>query len=113
MDEENLNWPVTVTLFYQEQCDGKWMPDNLADAVAWLQAFLDQVPAEYRHTAKIEIDSVGSYEDSHYANIEISYQRPPTDEEKQARLAKEHQRNDARQAERRQQYECLKTEFGE
>ena len=113
MDEENLNWSVTVTLFDQERYDGKWMPCNLADAMAWLQAFLNQVPGEYRHTAKIEINSVGLYQDSHDANIEISYRRPATHEEKQARLAEERQWNDAEEAKRRQQYERLKTEFGE
>ena len=89
MNDENLNWPVTITLFDQEQYDGNWIPGGLIKTIAWLQQFLGQVPIEYRDTATIEINSVGSYEDSHYATIEISYQRPPTEGEKQRRMTKE------------------------
>ena len=112
MDEENLNWPITVTLFAQEKHDGEWTPENLVDAIAWLQGFLEQVPVEYREAATIEITSERDY-DWHKPYIEISYQRPPTDADKQERLAKEKQRRDKQVAERRQHYEHLKTEFGE
>lgn len=112
MDEKELNWSVTVTLFDQEQYDGNWIPEKLTEAVAWLQGFLEQVPVQFRDKATIEISSVGSYEDSHYAAIEISYQRPPTHEEKQGRLAEERQRYDAREASEREVYERLKAKYG-
>lgn len=111
MDEKNLNWPVTVTLFDQERYDGDWMPEKLTEALAWLQGFLNQVPVQFRDKATIEISSVSSYEDSHYASIGISYNRPPTKAEKEARLTEEHQRIDAREASEREVYERLKAKF--
>lgn len=113
MDEKTLNRPVTVALFAQEQYDGEWMPDDLMGAVAWLQAFLDQMPVEYRDTAEIEISSVGGYEGEHSASIQISYRRPPTDAEKQGLLNDEHRQSAANKAERHRQYLRLKTEFGD
>ncbi len=108
MDEKNLNWPVTVTLFAQERYDGDWMPEKLTEAVAWLQNFLAQVPDEHRNEATIDI----GYEE-YSANIDISYQRPATEAEKQERLSNERRQTDRSTAERRQHYERLKTEFGE
>jgi hypothetical protein len=55
------------------------MPDNLAEAIEWLQGILATIPEEHRDSAKIEIDSTGGYEGSHYATIEIEYSRPPTE----------------------------------
>jgi hypothetical protein len=92
-----------VRVFRQERYDGDWLPEKLSDAIAWLQGMLDSVPAEYRDSAKIEIDSVSSWEDSHYASIEISYRRPPTQAEITERKAKEAERaaNDLAWAQKR------------
>ena len=111
MDEENLNWPVTVTLFNQERYDGEWMPEKLTEAIAWLQKFLEQVPEECHQAASIEIGSTGGYEGDHYATIEISYERPPTAEEKQERLNKEQRDQVAQEANERRAYERLKTKY--
>src|SRR5579864_1132178 len=81
-----------VHVFRQEQYDGEWLPEKLSDAIAWLQEKLEIVPNEYRDSAKIEIDSVSSWKDSHYASIEISYQRPPTEAEIAERKAKKAER---------------------
>jgi hypothetical protein len=81
-----------VRIFRQERYDGEWLPEKLSDAIAWLQEKLESVPTEYRDSAKIEIDSVSSWEDSHYASIEISYRRPPTEAEIADRKAKEAER---------------------
>ena len=108
MDEENLNRLVTVTLFDKERWDGEWMPETLTEAIAWLQQFLEQVPVEFRETATVDISGFEDYA----ARIEISYQRPPTDTEKQGRLAEERQLNKERENKERRQYERLKAKFG-
>jgi hypothetical protein len=70
-----------ITIFNQEQYDGDWVPEKLSDALQWLQLKLQEIPAEYRDSAIIEIDSAGGYEGSHYGHIEIHYTRPETDNE--------------------------------
>lgn len=72
---------VEVVVFAAERYDGQWFPEKLEETVIWLQDKLAEIPEEYRSAAKIEIDSVGSYEDTHYASVSISYWRPPTDAE--------------------------------
>jgi hypothetical protein len=46
---------------------------TLDEVIKSLLAIREMVPAEYRDSARCGIDSVGSYEDSHYATIEVSY----------------------------------------
>lgn len=70
-----------ITVFSAQRYDGDWLPEKLDDAIAWLREKLGEIPAEYQDSAEIEIDSVGSYEDSHYASITIQYDRPSTPEE--------------------------------
>jgi hypothetical protein len=111
MNTKDCDWPVTVTVFEGERYDSRWMPECLPDAISWLQGLLKQVPDKYRHKTQIEIDSVGSWEDSHYPSITISYRRPPTGAEIQERIAEEKQRNEARLDEARLQYERLKALF--
>jgi hypothetical protein len=67
-----------------EQYDGEWPPKDAAGFMAWFQERLDDVPPEHRATARIELDTTRSYEDS-YAAIEISYTRMETDEEEAER----------------------------
>lgn len=90
----------TITVFDQEQYDGEWPSENAADFISFFNGKIEEIPAEHRHTAKIEIDSVSGYEGSSYAHIEISYTRLETDEEEQARERQEQARKDsARQRE--------------
>ncbi len=110
MNEDFPHYPVAVTLFRQEQYEGGWIPENLTDAVAWLQGYLEQVPEEYRDKATIEITSQSDY-DYHKPCIEISYHRPPTDQEKQDRLEDERQHSEAREARDRQEYYRLRAKF--
>ncbi len=111
MNIKDYDWPVTVTVFEGERYEGKWMPESLPDAISWLQGLLEQVPDEYRHKTEIEIDSVGSWEDSHYPSITISYRRPPTGAEIRERIVEEKQRSENRLEEARLQYERLKARF--
>jgi len=67
-----------------EQYDGEWPPEDAAGFMAWFQKRLDDVPPEFRSTARIEIDSTDSYGSSK-ATIEFSYTRMETDEEEAER----------------------------
>ena len=112
MDETNLNRPVTVTLFCKARYEGEWMPEGLVDAIEWLRHFLEEVPAEFRDSAEIRIDSEGGWEDSHYANIEIYYRRPPTEAEKRKRLSDERDRKAALERDERETLAALKAKYG-
>lgn len=94
-----------------EQYYPDWPPSDAAGAIAWFQAKLDAVPAEFRETAKIEID-VTSEHGTSYATIEFSYVRPETDEEEAER-----EQRVAAEAERRRALELrmlaeLQTKYG-
>lgn len=71
---------ITVTVFNQEEYESNWPPSGLAQAIAWFQRMETSIPAEYRHTAELKIESVSSWDDSHYASISITYTRPKTKE---------------------------------
>lgn len=90
---------IRITVFDKERHDGEWPPEDAAGAIAWLSEKLESIPEAFRSTAKIEFDSVGSYEGSHYARIEITYSRPETDEEETNRM----QAEEARQHRQRQE----------
>jgi hypothetical protein len=77
-----------------EQYDGDWVPEDLAEAIEWLQEKLSLIPEEHRGQARLLIDSRISY-DSSYATVEIEYSRPATTEE-----IAERQREAAARAER-------------
>ncbi len=81
----DFNYNETVRVFDVSRYDGDWMPAKMADAIAWLQEMMAKIPEAHRDSATIEIDSVGSYENSHYASICIEYSRPPTPVEVEAR----------------------------
>lgn len=71
--------------------DGEQMPDNLVEAIVWLQSKLDLVPDQYRSTAEIEISAA-----DYSLEMEINYKRPETDAEiterlERARLSREYE----------------------
>ena len=67
-----------------EQYDGDWPPTDAPGFFAWVQAKMNDAPAEWRSTFRIEVDSTSRY-DSTYATIELSYVRPETDAEEAER----------------------------
>ena len=81
--EETMKQEKTISKIV-EQYDGDWPPSDAVGAMAWFQAKLDDIPDEFRSTAKIELDTTSRY-DSSYATIEFSYVRFETDEEEAQR----------------------------
>ncbi len=67
-----------------EQYDGEWPPEDAAGFIAWFQKQLNDVPPEFRSTARIALGSLTRYDDD-YATIKISYTRMETDEEEAER----------------------------
>lgn len=76
-------WVTKVLVVEQEQYNGGGFvfDGSLADVRASLEAIWTNIPEAYRDNAQCEISSVGGYENSHYASIEVTYIRPATDEE--------------------------------
>lgn len=89
---------IKITVFDKEQYDGEWPPEDAAGAIAWLSEKVASIPEAFRSAAKIEFDSVGGYEGSHYARIEIAYTRLETDEEESDRMRVEEARQQRQRA---------------
>jgi hypothetical protein len=103
---------VRVTVFDQEQYDGDWPHDDALACLGWFQSKVDKIPAEYRDSATIEIDSRSGYEGSHYARIRICYWRPETPEETAERNAKIERNLRDREAQERLQLAALSAKYG-
>lgn len=86
---------------------------SLAIFQEWLAGVIKKIPAEYMHTADIEISSAGGYEGSHNATITISYSRPLTKKEIDKRNANTKSAAARDLARARAQYEYLKAMFTE
>lgn len=79
--------PVFHKSIYGSLVDGnKYEPDTLPEVMAWLHVLIADIPAEYRATAKMEIESVGGYEGEHHAEVAVYYERPETEEERAGRI---------------------------
>jgi len=95
---------------YHEQYErGPFVFDGLLDEViASLAAIRELIPPEYRERAKCSISSVGSYEDSHYAQIAVTYWRPETPDETAEREERTRREAADRMANAQREYERLK-----
>ena len=101
----------TVSVFEQEQYDGSWPPENGAAFLEFFQRYFAEVPEEFKDSIRVEIDSVSSWEDSHYARISIEYTRPETDAEVSKREQQELARNAYDMQRAYQEFERLKKVF--
>ena len=101
-----------ITVFKQEKYDGEWPSEELPKFVEWMTEKLNSIPEEYRCNATIEIESVSSYEDSHYPRIEILYWRPETKEEEAKRLDDENRRHLEQIAKEMRMLETLQAKYG-
>ena len=111
IDALQLRQEKRITVVSAEQYDPGFPPSPLLEFAAWLGAIIEEIPEEYRATAQIEIDSVGSYYDSHYGQVEVTYRRPETDEEWEARKQDVMSRVRAAEDQERCAYEALKQKF--
>lgn len=102
-----------VPVFDGEIYDGDWPPEDADGFLAWFKNKIATVPEEHRGGVKIELDSRGGYEDSHYASIAIVYWRKETPDETAMRLREWEQKKARHIANARAEYERLKATFGE
>lgn len=72
----------------QLDCGSDPFPENLRDAIDWLQERLDSLPEDMREGAYVRFEEE-TYYDSSYVVMTIKGARPETDEEMSERLASE------------------------
>ncbi len=109
----SLTVPVT-TIYHYGTGENDEVPRKLVEAVQWFSDLLEEIPAEHRETATLNIES--DYESSS-VTIDIKYKRPETDQEWADRKADVVCRVVAADQEaaalERTQYERLKAKFGD
>ncbi len=103
---------IVVKVVDAEQYSDGFPPSNLTDFMAWLDKAITAIPEEYREAARFEIDTSSSYGD-YCASVEVSYCRPETDAEWDARKAHVMQRVQQAESEQRAEFERLKAKFGD
>ena len=101
-----------ITVFEQEQYDGEWPPTGAVECIAWFNSKIEEIPAEFQSTAKVEIEGVGGYEGSSYASITIRYTRPETDSEMESREREECNKVAQQELREKQQLAALKAKYG-
>lgn len=84
-----------------------------ADMLREINEVLAVLTPEQRKTACITVDcEQQDYSDSYYAVFDLTYERPETDDEMQAREGREQKAEADREAWDRRQYEALSRKFG-
>ena len=102
---------INVEVFKGELYDGDWPPEDAAGYLKWFKDKLDSIPEEHRGSANIELDSQSGYEGCHYASIEITYERPETEHEINARELSNNARIESIKARELKQLEDLKLKY--
>lgn len=107
-----------ISVLDEEQYDGgtfnfgaSYTDGTLQTVLDSLIAIRDSIPKQYRSKARCNIDSSSGYEGSHYAHIEVSYDRPETDDEVVTRLQDEATETMIRERNERAQLEQLKSKY--
>ena len=88
------------------------IPELASEFLEFWQRKLEQIPAEYKSTAKIELDATSSY-DCGQLLVEMSYLRPETDEEEAVRTRKEDRQRKSLEDLERSQLAKLKAKYDE
>lgn len=101
-----------VVVHDASQYDGDFIPSNFTEALSWLQEKLVSIPKEHRALAILGIDSYSEY-DSSYVRVEISFERPETDDEMSARIENEKQAVSTHEQRERADLARLKAQYGD
>lgn len=72
-----MNKKITL---YNSRTSRNDPPENLQEHIAWLQAMMESIPEEFRSSGDIEMDA-----DEYRMEYEVSYERPETAEEMEAK----------------------------
>ncbi len=84
---------------------------SAADFIKLITDCISSMPAEYRDSARVDFEKEDEYGDT-YCYLEISYDRPETDQEEAARIQQESAHYAANEARERQQFLALQAKFG-
>lgn len=103
---------INITVFDQGQCGAEWPPTNAIVFLQWFTWKIAEIPEEFRANAKVEIEGVSSYGNAN-AHMSITYCRPETDEEAQAREQKEIALAKAKKDAELRQLAALKAKYGD
>jgi hypothetical protein len=104
---------TTEVVFNKYQYDAAWPPGNATECVAWFAEKVASIPAKYRDTARIDIDSESYCEENHCGHISITFRRPETDEEMAERECRLEQQKRAQEEMERKQLVALKMKYGQ
>lgn len=78
---------TTVTVRTYKESNSDCPPENLYDFIAEMQGHLETIPEEYRTGTKIQFRSYRDYDDCDSSIIGITYERPETPKDAEARRA--------------------------
>lgn len=98
-------------VFSSEQYDANFPPSNLKAFINHFVEIYNSIPEKYKDSAEIEIDTTSSY-DSYYAEIEVRYTRPETEQEYALRIGDEEARRKLRENQERAQLAILQAKYG-
>ena len=87
------------------------MPENLGEAILWLQSHFNEVSQEHRGSACISINEDSNLDESPFVTIEVYYFRPETEGEFSVRLNAWRLACAESLKKRRASYERLRDEF--
>ena len=82
-----------VIIYDTDRPNDQYPPENLGELIPWLYRKLISIPIEFHDSATVEMGA-GDVDGWPELFVEISYERPETDEETGARLAQEQATND-------------------
>lgn len=74
-----------VVVVEAEKYDNGFPPETVPEFLKWLDEKVGEIPKEFLSEAEIVLETTNSW-DMAYAKIRISYLRPETDEEMEARF---------------------------
>tara|TARA_R110000822_G_scaffold281440_1_gene403157 strand:- start:268 stop:597 length:330 start_codon:yes stop_codon:yes gene_type:complete len=105
------NEMILKTVYIIQDLDTYGVPEKGSEFMAFWQGQLDKIPKEFMDSALIEIDSESDRYGGSSVNMQVSYKRPESDREIEARIKHEfhYAKRDADQ--KRLQYERLKKEL--
>jgi hypothetical protein len=108
---EELRMEVRVNVASVEEYEFDFPPEEAEELISWFQEKLYLVPKEYRKGTKIRLSSISSYEDSHYATIEIYYYRPESKEEELDRINADALKRRQKEIQEKHLFETLKAKY--
>jgi len=105
---------IQVKVFEGESSYGQkdWPSEKATEFIKWFQNKVDLIPSEYRDKAVIELTSSTVW-DSSVVDLTISYTRPETIEEQQAREFEAIRRQQQQESTERQTLTYLRSKYGD